>query len=452
MDPDPTTITLLSYTIAVVLVTTGLVVWQWRPQNDVKTTIYADVPFLTLHHPDWSAIGKALNTYERELDSCLEGLSYSLEVCLQSEAALGLEDGVLSCSLRNKIATISDLADWNCEVLRGLLGEFPSRLMLPETGFQEAMNEIVSARKSSRSTAQQSDPPPRSRNSTQPPSSSYDSVGQVVAHMVRDWTREGELVRRSVYDWCRRQVRSGTKTILIPGAGLGRLAWDLAKAGHFVEANEVSLTMAGAAHQLFQREGDFTLYPFLTDLFINEVDSELRYQSVRVQPPATKAMKGHLSYTIGDFVQLYGSPQACRYNVVITCFFLDTATNVLTYLAILSNLLPKGGQWIHVGPLQWHMNAQLHPSVDDLKRLVTSFGFRIDHWSIDTKPVDYRIEDPTTVRFTKYEGYQPLRMVATKVKDEERRFRIPNSTVEPVQGPLAPRPPPTSTVSIEELS
>ncbi|KAI2499136.1 hypothetical protein MHU86_15345 [Fragilaria crotonensis] len=84
-----------------------------------------------------------------------------------------------------------------------------------------------------------------------------------------------------------------------------------------------------------------------------------------------------------------------------------------------------GGQWINIGPLQWHTNAHLQPAADELKKLIPIFGFRINHWSIDTKPVDYRFEDPT--RSTKYEGYQPLRMVATKIKQRRSRYRVETS-------------------------
>jgi hypothetical protein len=248
---------------------------------------------------------------------------------------------------------------------------------------------------------------------------------------------------------------------------LGRLAWDLAVAGHMVEANEVSLTMACVAHKIMNttQSSSFAVYPFVTDFFVNEVNSQQRYQAVRVQPPLKGlTTNGHLSYTVGDFVQLYGSPQASYYDCVVTCFFLDTAANVMQYLAILSNILPKGGKWINVGPLQWHSNAQLHPSVDELKGLIELFGFRIDKWSVDDKPVDYRLEDPTTVRFTKYEGYQPLRMVATKMKDNDKRYpmavtvltkRTPLRTTPVTQDP--PRVTPehlqqtTTTTTIEEL-
>lgn len=393
--------------------------------SNFNTTV---VPFLTFHDPDWSSLGKAFNEYQGELDACLGGLSRSLEVCLQSEAALGLQNGddggVLSQMLRHKIDTLSELMEQNVKVMRDLLDEFPTRKMLAEAPFPELSRDTKSdgaQRNDASNSTSPGDPPPRMRRAPEP--SSYDSVNQIVAHLVRDWTKEGVLVRKSIYEWVQSLVPKGKqRRILIPGAGMGRLAWDIASEGHLVEANEVSLAMTSAAHKVFASQEAFTVHPFVTDFFVNEVESQQRYQAVRVHPPNEALSHGHLSYTLGDFVEIYGSAQASYYDTVITCFFLDTATNVMQYLAILSNILPKGGQWINIGPLQWHNNAQLHPAADELKVLIECFGFRIDHWSIDDKPVDYRMEDPTTVRFTKYEGYQPLRMVATKTKGSEARY------------------------------
>jgi hypothetical protein len=77
--------------------------------------------------------------------------------------------------------------------------------------------------------------------------------------------------------------------------------------------------------------------------------------------------------------------------------------------------------------------------------------------------VDYRLEDPTTVRFTKYEGYQPLRMVATKMKDNDKRYpmavtaeikRTPFRTTAPAQDPpkvTLEHLHQTMTTTIEEL-
>ena len=44
--------------------------------------------------------------------------------------------------------------------------------------------------------------------------------------------------------------------------------------------------------------------------------------------------------TAGEFVDVYSAPrQAQRFDCVATCFFLDTAHNVLEYLEVISHVL-----------------------------------------------------------------------------------------------------------------
>ena len=427
----------------------------------VSAHVPSIVPFLIIDDPDWTVINHAMLQYEREWSITLAGLSRSLEVCLQSENALGLSSNFLSGALRTKISKLTKLHEHNLQILQSLLHEFPVQKMLNEQAFTIDTDHDTT-RATVNNQYQDHLCTPMLMHSRDylhcPPNSSYDSLHQIMAHLVRDWTLEGESGRTSIYDWCRQQIKGKAKSILVPGAGLGRLAWDLSQDGHEVEANESSITMAAVAFHLFQKPERFAIYPFVTDFFWNEVNSMMRFQSIQVIPPGDHSCKRHLSYTIGDFVRLYGSANPRHYDAVVTSFFLDTATNVLEYLAIFSNIIKKGGQWINVGPLQWHGNADLQPAADELKALIPMFGFRIHHWSIDSKPLDYRMEEDPS-RFTKYEGYLPIRLVATKVSHRKKKFPI--DTLSPTSryatpatsvAPAVQQPPlPLSTVTIEEF-
>ena len=160
------------------------------------------------------------------------------------------------------------------------------------------------------------------------------------------------------------------------------------------------------------------------------------------------------SYTVGDFVKVYQYKtrmmfSAAReeqeeeeagiknyYNAVVTCFFLDTATNVYEYVAAIASLLEArasgsttrdngsgGGIWINVGPLQWHRNALLQVSANELRDILVLMGFDILHWSVDAEPVEYRnaaavpgaaVAGGSIPRSTQYHAYHPLRFVARK--------------------------------------
>ena len=258
--------------------------------------------------------------------------------------------------------------------------------------------------------------------------SSYDSAFQIITHIVRDWSEEGRKSRNSLYGWSISELLqhgSKGKPVLVPGSGLGRLARDASLVGFDVEANELSITMSAAAYQ-FLNENMTTgkVHPFAFDFLLNEVDSARRYQPVFFPDRNDQSIldllsgksveKGSLSYTIGDFVEIY-TQQAfkAKYGAILTCFFIDTASNIMEYILTIRNVLIGGGVWINVGPLQWHENAKLHPSGDELKVIVETMGFRIKTWSVDDEAINYRHDDKDeAARYTKYEGYRPLRFVA----------------------------------------
>jgi N2227-like protein len=411
-------------------VTVAINIPQQRKENSYN------VPFLIIHSQDWGLVRKALINYEHDMAMTLKGLSRSLEVCLQMEDSMGLHHSFLSNSLRTKIQMLATLHPHNWDCVMKLLGiEIPTLFMLPDVPTVRIYNKTIEATNTTESFKKhpiQSDPPSFIRrdrltwtsttSDNTLSSSSYDSVQLMIAHLVRDWSSEGATIRTSLYDWCRQQInKQKQQLVLVPGAGLGRLAYDVSCDGHYVEANELSLIMTTAAYHLFYTfSKSFTIHPFLSDFFMNEVQSDSRYDAITIFPPSSLSIvrppKGHLSYTIGDFTTIYAFKDVSMlYDVVITCFFLDTASNVLEYIANISNILRSGGQWINVGPLQWHSNAKIHPAANELQQLIILAGFQITHWSIDTTPIDYRLEESIqSIRSTRFEGYRPLRFVARK--------------------------------------
>lgn len=86
-----------------------------------------------------------------------------------------------------------------------------------------------------------------------------------------------------------------------------------------------------------------------------------------------------------QFVEVYSNPsEQASWDAVATCFFLDTARNVVRYLEVLNFVLPLGGIWINVGPLLWHYenNSRGETSVEltleEVCDLVGKMGFQIE--------------------------------------------------------------------------
>ena len=59
----------------------------------------------------------------------------------------------------------------------------------------------------------------------------------------------------------------------------------------------------------------------------------------------------------GDFAQVYSHrSREGTFDAVATCFFLDTAHNVLDYIETIKHVLVKNGKgvWVNFGPLLYH--------------------------------------------------------------------------------------------------
>jgi SAM-dependent methyltransferase len=397
-----------------------------------------------------------VSEYQKVKAAALSGLSIMLDQALLLEEERNdhhqtLDRAVkLSTRIQQRIERTASCLEHDEKIMTTLLNAFPYIMALPdETSVIDSQQQdpienqnlsttglfqLVGQQKQQQQQQQQRNTKNNSIFFDPLENHSYDSATQVMAHLVRDWTTEGLLIRRSIYDWCCHQVDKHTyksidhvagkhaATVLVPGAGLGRLAYDIYHlGGYHVEANELSPSMSAAASSLLQRKlTSGSVHPYVLDIMANEVNSERRYDMVHFPDVTIQYHNddlGSLSYTVGDFVGRNGNryyhQRWGHYDALVTCFFIDTAHNIYEYLDTIKGLLkPMTGVWINVGPVQWHQNAALRPSVDELKDLMESLGWSIKIWSIDNRTISYRDTNEDIIRATNYEGYRPLRFVA----------------------------------------
>ncbi|GAA5947393.1 hypothetical protein JCM3775_004294, partial [Rhodotorula graminis] len=236
--------------------------------------------------------------------------------------------------------------------------------------------------------------------------------------------------------------------VLVPGAGLGRLAWEIARAGYSCQANEFSLHMLVASHFVLNHTaevGAYALYPYVHSM------SNVRSREDLVAPcfvpdvrpdaiarPDTDAdgdgggdgdsgsgsgSGAEFSFAAGEFVELYGADeQRAQWDACATCFFVDTARNVVRYLEVIHSLLKPGGLWVNCGPTLWHFEgdrdaSSLELTLDDLKAVARRVGFVIsDEREIETC---YTTNPRSTLRHT----YRAAFWTARKVDPEERGER-----------------------------
>ncbi len=55
----------------------------------------------------------------------------------------------------------------------------------------------------------------------------------------------------------------------------------------------------------------------------------------------------------GEFVEVY-CKSIEEWDCVATCYFIDTAHNIIEYIRTIHNTLKKNGIWINLGPLLFH--------------------------------------------------------------------------------------------------
>jgi len=416
------------------------------PSSIPSTKSQISVPFILLRESDSSSrksleetLRSTFSGYQKTGSNAMTGLSTMLDKALISEADRNYNfieskkskfKSLLSTKIEQRIHQTAICIEHDEHILKQLLGNFSYVLALPDKPNKEIPREDVNDSKKEeilegRGTTFFN---PSIRVMNESDMHTYDSAVQIWAHLMRDWTREGRHIRHIIYDWCIQEMENycfKSATVLVPGAGMGRLAYDLSRRGHHVEANELSPSMAAAASSVLRNQTSGTFHPYVLDAMSNEVDSKRRFDfvsfpDISINDPE-ESVRGSLSYTVGDFVgendqYYYRRQRAGHFDAVVTCFFIDTATDVYEYLDTIKELLkPETGLWINIGPVQWHNNAILRPSVDELKDLIETFGWSILVWSIDNTAISYRDESNAQfARTTSYEGYRCLRFVVIR--------------------------------------
>lgn len=66
---------------------------------------------------------------------------------------------------------------------------------------------------------------------------------------------------------------------------------------------------------------------------------------------------------------------------MVTCFFIDTAHNVIDYVEKIWTILKPNGYWINFGPLLYHFadmpnEVSVELSYEQLKHVIKSVGFK----------------------------------------------------------------------------
>ncbi|RYC60823.1 hypothetical protein CHU98_g5390 [Xylaria longipes] len=209
-----------------------------------------------------------------------------------------------------------------------------------------------------------------------------DKARSTIRQFYRDWSSGGRVERDACYGPVfhaldiekARKLGSSSEAdttkplrVLVPGAGLGRLVFDLCRLGYDTEGNEISYHQLLASSYILNscdRAGRHTIYPWIHSFsnhrsrgnqFTSYSVPDLHPQQTLADTTAAGGKIGTMEMCAADFLCLYGdAAHEGMYDAVATVFFLDTAPNLIRYLEVIMHCLRPGGVLINVGPLLWH--------------------------------------------------------------------------------------------------
>ena len=108
----------------------------------------------------------------------------------------------------------------------------------------------------------------------------------------------------------------------MPGAGLGRLAFEIAQAGFICEGNEFSyytLVCSSFVLNCFEAEEEWALHPWVHNTCnVGRDEDQVRMVRVPVVLPLPNTIPHGFSMCAGDFLEVYSHPSQAGENTVST--------------------------------------------------------------------------------------------------------------------------------------
>ena len=213
----------------------------------------------------------------------------------------------------------------------------------------------------------------------------YNGLGSVWRHLAKDWSAEGHGGMRALNERLTSMVvdelrSSPSGSVLLPGCGTGRLAWEVACAlpEASVLGTEVSEAQLAVARYMLgcTQVRALTVRPWLDESGNNATEqSRLAALQVPDVAPGGAPPKLELHLVPAAAARLVPASAARQQvDVVCTCFFLDCLKDTLAGVRAVRDALRPGGLWIFAGPLEYHSWPGLCPTLNQLVELAAEEG------------------------------------------------------------------------------
>ena len=222
-----------------------------------------------------------------------------------------------------------------------------------------------------------------------------ERVHSTLKQFVRDWSSDGQKERDQCYKPILNEIEKifghlskeqrSKVNILVPGAGLGRLAYDIASEGYSCQGNEFSLFMLMASNYVLNKckqVNTCKIHPWIHQ-YTNNVACEDQTRTVTFPDVDPTALSPDVNFSMiaGDFTQVYDDPEyVASQDCVVTSFFIDCAHNIVHFIELIYKIMKPGGKWINFGPLLYHFadvprESSIEPSYDIVKKIIEKTGF-----------------------------------------------------------------------------
>uniref|UniRef100_A0A3B0MWA4 carnosine N-methyltransferase n=1 Tax=Theileria annulata TaxID=5874 RepID=A0A3B0MWA4_THEAN len=227
-------------------------------------------------------------------------------------------------------------------------------------------------------------------------------VRTTLRQFVRDWSDEGEYERNQCFkpllDALKRKLPirdpKNPPLILCPGCGLGRLPFEVLRLGYSSQGNEFSYFMLIGSNFIINhsiKPRTFKIFPYCLDTS-NRISNDDHLKEVYipdVSPSSFNFESHNFSICAGEFTEAYDDFFE-YFDGILTCFFLDTAKNVISYIRTIAKIIKKGGLWANIGPLLYHYADLTHNSIElawnEIEKIISNW-FTIEN--VEIKDANY---------------------------------------------------------------
>ncbi|KAH3902387.1 uncharacterized protein SCODWIG_00087 [Saccharomycodes ludwigii] len=240
-------------------------------------------------------------------------------------------------------------------------------------------------------------------------------ITEALSHIIRDWHTSFDKEREPLLSYIEDQLKkidtsNNKRTLIImPGSGLGRIPYEISLKYSNIDIHSIEFSnLAYMCNEfIYLYEDKIQLSPYLT-YFSNHVslNDQLSTFDINLSGYVKPA---NLKIHLGDFNKFtIPNENAAQYDniVVITVFFIDTASNIIDYIDTIEsfkrNCLNKV-HWINVGPLKYGTKPMVQldsKSFDKLRK--------IRNWKDLDSQIDHTNVGYMTDEKSLYKGYYSL--------------------------------------------